>query len=374
MKIAIDLIFVPAQKTGVGQYAKLLIGSLAEFDEKNQYLLFIKKNQVLEFDPKKTNFRIITCSDVFRFKILMIFWEQFILPFILSWKKVDILHSLQQTTPLIGSFKRVVTFHDMTIFLFPEKHTTARKFLYSFLMPLSAKKADKLIADSLSTKNDMIKFLDIISEKINVVYLAANPVFGLRNTKNAGDVLERYGIKNKFILYVGTLEPRKNVIGLINAYQRLVVKNGIAHRLVIVGKKGWQFQPIFETVKKMRLDQNIIFTGYVPDDDLADIYNAADIFVYPSLYEGFGIPPLEAMACGVPTITSNVSSLPEVAGNACILINPNDTEEIEQSVFKLLMTEKLRQNMREMGLSRSKEFSRKKLADGTIATYNEVMN
>jgi len=374
MKIAIDLTIIPDQKTGVGQYAKRLIEAMSAFDKKNQYLIFVKKNQVSDFDPKKENFRIFPCSAWLRFKILRILWEQFILPVRLEHEKTDILHSLHYTTPLFGNFRRLVTFHDMTFFLFPEKHTLAKKVYFKFFIPRSAAISDRLIAVSQNTKNDIQKIIGIPFDKIDVVYETANPIFSFKKDDLTAQAIKtRYGIKNKFILSVGTLEPRKNIAGLINAYHDLVLHKGIDCQLVIVGKKGWLYQDMFQAVKDMGLQKNIVFTDYVPDEDLVVLYNAAEIFVYPSLYEGFGIPPLEALTCGVPTITSNISSMPEVVGDGAVLIDPADSAELSRAIYELLVNEKFRAEIIKKGLMRSKIFCNEKLAQDMTAVYLRTM-
>lgn len=373
MKIAIDLTPLPNQKTGVGQYAKALIFALADQDRKNHYLVFIRKSQAADFDPKKSNFLIVSCAEFLRFRILRIAWEQIILPLRLEFRRADILHSLHYTTPLIGRFGRVVTFHDMTFFLFPEKHTPVKKFFFRLMIPLSAKICDRIIAVSQSTKNDIQKILGVGQKKIDVVYETINPLFSPKKNEAAAiGVKTKYGIKNKFILYAGTLEPRKNVDGLIKAYSTIV--GGTDCQLVIAGKKGWAYQSIFMTVKNLALERKIIFTDYVPDQDLAVLYNAAEIFVYPSFYEGFGIPPLEAMACGVPTITSNISSMPEVAGDGALLVDPNNSGDLSRAMRELLANESLRAKLVKNGLKRAAFFSRKKLADDMIIVYGKTMS
>ena len=373
MKIAIDLTSIPSQKTGVGKYAIALIKALGKFDDENQYWIFVKRNQAEEFDPKKKNFHIILCNNILQSKILRILWEQFVLPVILLKKRIKLLHSIHYTTPLLFLFKRITAFHDMTFFLFPKKHTFTKRIFFQLIIPLSAKRSDRLIADSRSTKRDIQKILGVSMKKIDVVYGTVNPIYHpVENINAINGIKSQYKIKDRFILYVGTLEPRKNVVGLIRAYYKLVLEKGIKHQLVVVGKKGWGYQEIFKTAQDLNLDKKIIFTGYVPDNELVFFYNAADIFMYPSLYEGFGIPPLEALSCGTPTISSNISSMPEVVGNAGILVNPYNVQEISQKMYELLVNKKLRLSLREKGLLRAKKFSEEKMAKETIESYEKA--
>ncbi|MHA1380624.1 MAG: glycosyltransferase family 4 protein [Candidatus Helarchaeota archaeon] len=374
MNIAIDLTSIPNQKTGVGKYATALVDALGKFDNENHYWIFVKKNQVNEFNPKKKNFHIIECSNLLNLKVFRVLWEQFLLPFIVLIKKIDILHSIHYTTPFLFSLRRIITFHDMTFFILPKKHTLLKRIFFKLIIPFSAKRADRIISVSESTKKDIESILKVSGRKIDVVYEIIDSIYRPIEKKNLIlEIKKKYGIYNNFILYVGTLEPRKNVSGLIRAYHNLVLSRNIVQDLVIIGKKGWGYEEIFKTVKDLNLGDRVVFTGYVPDSELVYFYNAAEIFIYPSFYEGFGIPPLEALACGTPTISSNISSMPEVVGDAGILIDPSNTKELSQMIFKLLSSKNLRENFRKKGLERAKEFSSERMAKKTIDSYRKVL-
>ena len=273
--------------------------------------------------------------------------------------------------------KVVVTFHDMTFFLYPKKHIFIKRIFFKLFIYISSWRANRLIAVSNNTKKDIIKFMHINNGKIDVVYeIIDSKYHPIKNKSAILKVKKKYKIFNKFILYVGTLEPRKNIVNLIQAYYKLISKNNVTHQLVIVGKKGWHYQEIFKIVTKLNLNkgrERIVFTGYVSEEELPFLYNAADVFVYPSLYEGFGIPPLEAMACGVPVISSNLSSIPEVIGEAGILINPYNIQDIYQTLYKLLNDDKLKKELKSKGLKRAQEFSSEKLANETIKVYKKTM-
>lgn len=373
MNIAIDLTPIPSQKTGVGTYAVNLIRALGEFDNKNQYWIFVKSFHSQDFDPKRENFHIVACSNILQNGSLRVLWEQFILPIHLFRKKIKVLHSIHYTIPLFAPCRRVVTFHDMTFFLFPEKHIFIKRIFFRLIIPFSARKADRLIAISKNTKKDIVKILGIATDKIDVVYLTVDNIFRpIENSSAVFQIKKKYRIQNNFILYVGTLEPRKNIVSLIKAYHKLVSQNRIKHQLVLAGKKGWGYQEIFKIVQDFNLSEKIIFTGYIPEEELVFLYNAADLFVYPSLYEGFGIPPLEALACGTPTIASNISSLPEVVDDAAILVNPYNVEGLSQAIYKLLIDEKLRHILKGKGLKKAKEFSEERLAKETIRAYKKA--
>jgi len=232
--------------------------------------------------------------------------------------------------------------------------------------------ADQIIAISNSTKQDLIRYFQVPEEKITVTHLAADECFQPLPFDKVQVFREKYGLDFPFILYVGTLEPRKNLPTLIKAFYYLKKKN-IHHKLVIAGGKGWKYDPIFQTISDLNLIKDIHFTGYVPKEDLPLLYNAADAFVYPSLYEGFGLPPLEAMACGCPVITSNTSSLPEVVGDAGIMINPCDYDKLAEAIDNIISDTDLKIQFSKMGQVRAAQFSWNKCAEETLKIYNDLI-
>jgi glycosyltransferase involved in cell wall biosynthesis len=244
-------------------------------------------------------------------------------------------------------------------------------FLQRYALSRTLKNVDMIITVSKSTKKDVIKCLKFPEEKIKVIYNGVDERF--KPLKNYNDVLHKYNINPPYILYIGTLEPRKNIPALIKAFYKLK-KRGIRHKLVIVGKKGWKYKQIFRVVEDLNLRRDVVFTGYVSYNDLPKFYSAADLFVYPSLYEGFGLPPLEAMACGCPVITSNVSSLPEVVGDAGFIVDPSDIGGLSRTIKELLANDSLRENVIRKGLKRIKEFSWEKTAKESLKVYKEVIN
>jgi len=239
--------------------------------------------------------------------------------------------------------------------------------------PRTLKTADKIITVSNSTKNDLMNHFNIPKEKIRVIFEAADEKFKSLNNKETKEVKYKYHLNFPFILYVGGLAVHKNIPALIKAFYK-VKKKGIQHKLVITGTKRWKYKEIFETIDKLDLQNDVVFTGYVSDEDLPALYNAADLFVYPSIYEGFGLPPLEAMACGTPVITSNTSSLPEVVGDAGIMVDPYDVNGLADAMHEVLANEGLRANMIKNGLERAKMFSWEKCARETLKVYEEVYN
>lgn len=240
-------------------------------------------------------------------------------------------------------------------------------------MDLIKNRADAIIAISNHTKMDCIKYLGIPEEKIRVIYEAADEIFKPEKIKEEmkNHLKDKYGIEFPFILSVGTLEKRKNLPNVLKAFYRLK-KTGNHHKLVIVGKIGWKYNKIFSTMEELDLKKDVIFTGYVPDEDLVKIYNAADLFVFPSIYEGFGLPPLEAMACGCPVITSNTSSLPEVVGDAGVTVDPYDDKALADEMHRILSNDGFKTELSKKSLERAELFSWRQTAKETWNVYEEV--
>lgn len=218
---------------------------------------------------------------------------------------------------------------------------------------------------------DIIRYFKIPENKIKVIYLGVDEDYKPLSETEIRKVRQKYHLNYPFILYVGSLISHKNIPTLIKAFYKLK-KYGLPHKLVITGKRGWKYKNIFEIISKLNLQKDVVFTGYVQREDLPALYNAADLFVYPSLYEGFGLPPLEAMACGTPVITSNTSSLPEVVGNAGIMVDPYDIDGLAKAMYEVLTNEGLRAELRKRGLERAKMFSWKKTAEETLNVYKGI--
>ncbi len=377
MRIGIDVRTIAGQSTGIGRYTHSLIKSLAAVDRENEYLLygFFFKN----FDKGVLN-RIIPNEKNFTFagkripgRILSIIWRLGYLPLEYLVGELDVLILPECVTTPWAKGKTIVVIHDVAPFFAPQWYTNSAASQITRRLKEALGKTNRIIAISNNTKKDLIKFMGLHEEIISVIHGAVDETFyKVDDGKVITDIKKRYKIDGKFILFVGTLEPRKNLNLLITAYMKLRQKNAIEHRLVIVGKKGWTYKEIFEAVERLGISGDVIFTGYVPDEELVLFYNAADLFVYPSFYEGFGLPPLEAMSCGTPVITSNTSSLPEVVGDAGIMIDPHDVEGLASAMEKVLHDEALRERMSKDGIDRAKLFSREKMAMSTLKVLEDV--
>ncbi len=367
MKVGILSWIIDRPRTGIDNYLYSILQNM----ERPQEISLIHYNKTEDPIYSKTNDVII--------KKISFLTNLLSMPYSINKSKIDILHIPAhyhtQVTPffLNRNLKKILTIHDLTPLLFSQTHIKKDAMLWNSSLKLIKGKVDVIITDSVNTKIDCIKHLKIPEEKIKVVPLAADTRYKpLSNLKMVKEELKtKYNLKIPFILYVGTLEKRKNIPTLLKAFSKIKDKH-INHKLVIIGRKGWKYNEIFETVHKLGLKDDIIFTGYVPDEDLVKFYNASDLFVYPSLYEGFGLPPLEAMACGTPVITSNTSSLPEVVGDAGIMVNPYEIDTLADEMHKILNDKSLQDNLRKRGLKRAKSFSWSKTASQTWKIYQDV--
>ena len=289
-------------------------------------------------------------------------------------KKFELVHDPTGTAPLlptIGTHK-IVTIHDVIPYIYPDTSTTLDWLIYRFWLPLAVRRLDAIITDSNQSKEDIVRFLPVKEKKVTVVPLAASEAYCPLPDGEIERALEKYGIRLPYILYVGALESRKNLPGLLEAYAWLRHWSN-EWTLVIVGARKWKYAPIFETTQRLGLEPYVHFTGYVEEEDLPALYNGADLFVFPSLYEGFGLPVLEAMACGTPVVTSNTSSLPEVVGDAALLVDPYNVEEIAASMRLVLEDKVLATDLRERGLARANEFTWERTARETITVYEKVL-
>lgn len=370
MNILIDYTQIPLQRVGVGVYAYNLILQMTKLDFDNHYFLLVQDDDS-SFDGITTgNATLIkVCSRWFRTLSFRFVLEQCYIPYIALKHKINVIHSLHYSFPVITSAKRIVTVCDMIFYKFPELHVVAKVYYFRLFIWLTSLLADKIICISESTKIDYVdKFPDAKSKAI-VIALGKSSDFKPDVASTKIDLLKsKYGITKEYLLFIGTIEPRKNISSIIKAYNNLI-QDGFDYQLVIVGKKGWHYNAVFEEVEKLGLIDHVIFTGFVDEAEKPIFLAGAKAFVYPSIYEGFGIPVLEALACGTPTITSNISSMPEVAGNAAILVNPADYNDIYRAFTKILSDCCYCQEMKTMGVIQADNFSWEKTAIQTINAY-----
>lgn len=299
-------------------------------------------------------------------------WEQFVLPGLIGRLKLDVLHSPMHVLPAVCPSASVVTVLDLAFIRYPETFPGPQRRYLDFCTRRAVRKADAVIAISESTKQDIVDLIGCPADRIFTTPLAADASFAPVSAGKLEEVKRRYGITDATVLYVGTLEPRKNILRLLDAFAEVRSTIGSDCRLVLGGGKGWLYDEVFARAEARGLKESVRFVGYVPGEDLPALYASARVFVYPSLYEGFGLPSLEAMACGTPVITSNTSSLPEVVGDAGITVDPRDTEQLADSMLTVLTDDDLARGMCERGLRRAAEFSWQRTAAMTLEVYREA--
>jgi glycosyltransferase involved in cell wall biosynthesis len=298
-----------------------------------------------------------------------ILWEQTALPL----TRMDLLHSMAFVTPLISPWPTVVTVYDLSFVHYPAAFPAARRTYLRLLAQLSCRRAGRVIAISESTRRDIVKQWGLPASKITVAYPGVGERFQPLPADQVAAFRARHKLPETFILHVGTLQPRKNLVRLIQAYRQLQTDV----KLALVGGKGWLYQEILDEIERLNLQNDVIMPGYVPADELPLWYNAAAALAYPSLYEGFGFPVVEAMACGTPVVTSNVSSMPEAAGTgdkrAALLVDPHDTGALVDALDRILVDRALREELQNKGLKQSARFTWQQTAAATVAAYQHVL-
>lgn len=293
-----------------------------------------------------------------------------------SFAGVDLFHATEHLLPPLTGPKTVFTFHDAIYAVFPQYHLPMNRLYLGWMMPRFLRRADAIIAVSECSKRDAVRLQGADPARIQVIYEGVDRRF--RPPASSQQVSEarcRLGLPERYLLTVGTIEPRKNLITLFEAYAALRASgsgNG-PPPLVVVGKRGWLYEKTLRRVGELGLEKQVIFPGYVPDADLPLVYAGAEFFVFPSFYEGFGLTPLEAMSCGAPVICSNASSMPEVVGDAAILVDPADAAALSRAMGALLEDANLRRGLSEAGPRRAASFTWEETARRTLAVYDEVL-
>jgi len=308
-----------------------------------------------------------------RHPIARIAWEQSALPLLLKRHGVDLLHALAFVAPLANRLPTVLTIYDLSFIRYPQLFRPFNRWYLGTFTRLSARRADAVIAISESTRRDVIAAFGVPEQRVHTVYCGADETFRLLPAAEVAAFRTEKRLPERFIFRLGTIEPRKNVEGVIRAYAAWRQRDASAPPLVIAGGKGWYYRRVFQLVESLGLAPHIHFPGYVPQDELPLWYNAAGVFVYPSHFEGFGLPVLEAMACGTPVVTSDVSSLPEVAGDAAVLVSPDDVSGLSHAMERTFTDAALAQSLREKGVRQAARFRWEKTAAQTVTIYRQVL-
>ncbi|MEW6185773.1 MAG: glycosyltransferase family 1 protein [Thermodesulfobacteriota bacterium] len=374
MKIAVDVRTVSPNRSGVGNYVLNLIQNLKEVDEGPVYhLLGQKKNFPLlgELGPKQKPLETLFSPENHPLSDI---WEHFVLPLRLKARGIDVFHGPASLIPFKkDQYAVVVTIHDLVAFLFSE--TIPRKYgvYMRYLLRQAVNKADKIIAVSRHTQKDLIEILRVPEEKIVVVHEAPSPIFRpLDKAEAQNRIREKYGIKKKYIYHLGNIEPRKNLIVLLEAFTRVSQELGDEYQLVVSGQRGWLVRALRQFFKHYPMRDRVLFTGYVPLGDIPWFMNGADLFVFPSLYEGFGLPVLEAMSCGTPVISSKRSSIPEIVGSAGVLVDPTDRRELADRIVGLLRDPLELKRLSQAGIEQAGRFTWRETARKTLEVYRSV--
>ncbi len=357
--------------TGIGTYTHELIRSLNSLDKTNDYLLFLPECDLSH--EMNSNFNVQKVDSMPSDN----FWENINAPNILNNIDMDLYHVPQNGVGLSNKIncKKVITLHDIIPLRMPE--TVSERYLRIFNneLPEILDHCDGIITVSEFSKKDISSQFNFPSDKIYVTHLAAESIYKPLSKCRCKEIItEKYGIQEDFILYVGGFSPRKNIKGLIEAYSKLpscLIDN---FKLVITGRKGPSYDNYKKRAEELNVSSNVIFTDHIPQQDMPIFYNAAEVLVYPSFYEGFGLPPIEAMACGTPVIASNVTSLPEVCFEAALLINPFDIDALSYSIERVLSNSLLKLTMVRKSLLRSKDFSWDITAKKTIESYESIVS
>ncbi len=387
MRIGIDYTAAVRQSAGIGRYTRCLFQALLELDAQNEYTLLAATRGVPKVTPSQDagaasglvemasrgNVRVVRLpvSD----RTLAILWHRLRLPLWaeLACGGLDVFHSPDFTLPPVRRARTVLTVHDLSFMRVPQ---CADPGLRSYLLqavPRSVRRADVVLADSACTRSDVVELLDVDPARVMVLYPGVEQRFQrVQDVATLETVRTRYGLPERFVLGLGTLQPRKNYERLIEAYARVRPDVGAEVALVIAGGKGWMYDGIFARTSELGLQDAVHFPGYVADSDLPELYTLADLFVFPSLYEGFGIPPLEAMACGTPVVTTNVSSLPEAVGDAAVTVDPLDVDALAEAMRRVLVDNSWREPMVQRGLEWVRQFTWQRAASTLLTLYQNL--
>ncbi|MHB0914237.1 MAG: glycosyltransferase family 4 protein [Thermoleophilia bacterium] len=371
-RIGIDAHAIGSMLTGNETYIANLVDSLLKVESEHEYILYLTDSEA----ARKTAARYPQAEVVQIRPSWPLLRIPLVMPVLAKRNKIELLH-VQYVGPPLINVPVVATIHDISFETHPEFFSFRERLQFKATFRLTARLCRKVLTISEHSRRDLIEIYGLPEDKVVVAYLAASPVFRpLAEDGEAGlrTVKEKYGVGDDYLLSVGNLQPRKNMVRMIKAYAMLRdLRPDIKCKLVIVGKKAWKHDPILSFVSRSPWASDIILTGYVPEHDLALLYAGARIFLYPSIYEGFGLPPLEAMACGTPVVVSDRTSLPEVVGDAGIKVNPFDINAIAAAIAALILEPGMAKAYGEAGLKRSSMFSWSKCAESTLAVYEDAI-
>lgn len=365
MKIAIDIRCAGGEKAGKGFYTFHLVQNLLQIDKENEYILYARDGIPGFNEFKNARMKLFSGKGAF--------WHYQVSRDVKK-EKVDIFFAPSSyiiPSMLPGSIKTVLTVHDLVAFIYPNTHNKKATIIEKLLLRRALRRAAHVCAVSENTRKDILQRFHYEAKQIDVIYCGASDEFKPIPAEKLKDFISKTNLPDKFFLAVGTIEPRKNYLNLIRAFKEVSDKYP-DYSLIIVGKEGWDYEEIHAAIKSNYLNKKIHLLGYLSNTSLVNLYSLAKAFVFPSFYEGFGIPPLEAMQCGCPVIASHTSSLPEVVGNAALLINPESYSQIAEAMFKIIENPELCEQLREKGLKQAKKFSWEDSAKKILKIFTKI--
>ena len=375
MRLAIDYTPAALQGAGIGRYTRGLVDALVQrLGDGDRVTLLLPRGEApfaRTAWPPGVQMKRLPLSDRWQ----TILWHRLRVPAPIEWWSgaIDIFHAPNFLLPPVRRARTLLTIHDLAFLVRPEyAFPDLRRFLEN-AVPRSVARADHILADSEASRQDAIRLFGLAPERVTVVGAGVEPRFRPLPDEAVAPVRAKYGLSEPFVLSVSTLEPRKNFDGLVRAFVQARRRARFPHHLVIAGKKGWLYEPIFRAVEEAGAEDIVHFLGFVPDEDLPALYNLADLFAFPSHYEGFGIPVLEALACGAPVVCTDTSSLPEVAGDAAMLIPTGDHEALVDALAHLLTDAEARLALSRKGPARAAQFTWEGAAERLLAVYRQVL-
>lgn len=377
LRIAIDYTSAINQNAGIGRFVRNLVGAVVANDTTDSFLLLHaapNPGRVVTY-PSGSNVshRVLRVSE----RWSNIIWHRLQVPLPADWLTgpIDLFHSPDFVLPPVGAARSILTVHDLAFLLYPECADARLRAYLEKTVPRSVQRADYVVADSENTRNDVICLLGVPPERVTVVPGGVDPAFKpVTDPARLAAFRQSIGLDDDtpYILFIGVIEPRKNLMGLIEAFDILKSRRPLPHKLVVAGRRGWLSDATMERAERSLYRNEIIFPGFIPEGEIATLYSAAESFAFPSHYEGFGLPVLEAMACGTPVVASRASSLPEIVGDAGMQVDPDDAERLASALELLALNPEMRADFRERGLARAAQFTWDAAANVMLEVYRKV--
>lgn len=374
MKIGVNALHTLEQRSGSGEYTASLLEALLKITKDEEFVTYANMFNVHNFPAARNNHTLAIWGSRSRRKEIRLLYEYLFLTRQIQKDHLDVFWGPTNFLPLKKVCPYIATVHDMSFFIDPLRVNLPRRLYWHTFIRRSVEIADHIITVSNNSKNDIVTILSCPPEKVTVIYNAAHPRYRpIRDSALLEEFRRKEGLPDHFILYVGNLEPGKNLARLVQAYGRVKKEGFGQYKLILAGAKRWLYSDIYQTAQRLGIERDVISVGYVPSGNLPYYYNLCSVFAFPSLNEGFGLPPLEALACGTPVVCSNTSSLPEVVGKAALTFDPTSVDDIAHALKRLLSDEDLRARYSIQGIDQARRFSWKESAQRTIEVIRGVI-